>query len=251
VWWAPLRALLVGMLVVTGGLWFMLETANIGDGFADALNPSTLVAVATDTMFGQVWVVRLVLLVLLVPALWLRGTAGRALFLVAVATVLGSLGFAGHAAMQDGLEGIVHRLNHMLHLLASGFWVGSLLPLLACCVALRRDRAAALTTLHRFSGLGHLAVALTLVTGVMNTVLVLGSWPVDFGSPYQALLAIKIVLVAAMVGVALYNRYVSTVRLAGEREGSARALVAGTVGEMALGVIVIALVSAFATYDPV
>lgn len=255
-WWAPLRALLVALLVVTGGLWFMLETANIGDGLADALNPSTLASVATDTMFGQVWVVRLVLIVLLVPALWLRGTAGRALFLVAVATVLGSLGFAGHAAMQDGLEGILHRLNHMLHLLASGFWVGSLLPLLACCVALRGDRAAALTTLHRFSGLGHLAVALTLITGVINTVLVLGSWPVDFGSPYQTLLAIKIVLVAAMIGVALYNRYVSTVRLAGEREagereGSARALVAGTVGEIALGVIVIALVSAFATYDPV
>jgi putative copper resistance protein D len=250
-WWAPLRVALVATLVVTGALWFMLETANAGDGLVDALNPDMLAAVATGTNFGQVWVMRLVLIALLIPVLWLRGTAGRVLFLVAVAAVLGSLGFAGHAAMQDGTEGIVHRLNHMAHLLASGFWVGSLLPLLACLVAVRSDPAAASTTLHRFSGLGHVAVALTLVTGVINTALVLGSWPTDFSSPYQALLALKIVLVALMVGVALYNRYVSTTRLVQHPERSARALVIGTIGEIALGAMVVAMVSAFATYDPV
>ena len=250
-WWAVLRVLLVALLVATGGLWFMLETANIGSGWADAFDPAALSVVATDTMFGQVWVVRLVLIVLLVPALWLRGAAGRALFVVAVAAVLGSLGFVGHAAMEEGVAGSVHRVNHMLHLLASGFWVGSLPPLLACLVVLRRDPAAAGTTLQRFSGLGHLAVALTLVTGVVNTVLVLGAWPVDFSSPYQALLALKILLVAVMVGIALYNRYVSTVQLGRRPESSARALVSGTIGEIVLGAIVIALVSAFATYAPV
>ena len=249
--WPLLRVTLVAVLVVTGALWFMLETANIGDGWADAFDPGTLLAVATGTMFGQVWVVRLVLIALLIPALWLRGTLGRVLFVVAVAAVLGSLGFAGHAAMQDGTEGIVHRLNHMVHLLASGFWVGSLLPLLLCLVALRHDPVAAGTTLRRFSGLGHLAVALTLITGVVNTALVLGTWPVDFNSPYQALLAVKILLVATMLGIALYNRYVSMRRLARQPERSAGALVIGTGAEIVLGAIVIALVSAFATHDPV
>ena len=94
-------------------------------------------------------------------------------------------------------------------------------------------------------------MALTLVTGVVNTVLVLGAWPVDLNSPYQALLVLKILLVAVMVGIALYNRYVSTVQLGRRPESSARALVSGTIGEIVLGAIVIALVSAFATYAPV
>ena len=98
---------------------------------------------------------------------------------------------------------------------------------------------------------GGLAVAATLVTGVVNTWLVLGAWPLDFASPYQALLALKIALVMAMVGIALYNRYVSTPRLAGTPERAARALVRGTIAEIVLGTGIIALVSAFATFDPV
>lgn len=250
-WWRGVRAVLVALLVVTGALWFMLEAASFGNGWADALNPELLASVATDTSFGQVWVIRLGLIGLLVPALWLRGRAGHASFALLVAAVLGSLGFVGHAAMQDGTEGGLHRLNHVVHLLASGFWVGSLPPLLACLLAMRRDAANATIALRRFSGLGHLAVAATLVTGVVNVWLVLGTWPLDFTSPYQELLALKVVLVAAMAGIALYNRYVSTPRLVAMPERAARALVRGTISEIVLGAGIIALVSAFATFDPV
>lgn len=250
-WWKPLRAALVAVLVVTAGLWFMLETAGIGNGWSDALNPQLLAAVATDTAFGEAWMVHLALTALLVPASWLRGDAGRVIFALAVAVVLGSLGFVGHATMQDGAEGLVHRLNQVVHLLAAGFWAGALLPVLACLLVMRTARQDAVVALRRFSGLGHVAVALTLVTGVVNTALVLGTWPVDFASPYQALLAGKIVLVLAMVGLALFNRYVSTPRLKVDADKATRALVAGTIGEIVLGAAVIALVSAFATFDPV
>ena len=106
-------------------------------------------------------------------------------------------------------------------------------------------RADATLALSRFSGLGHIAVAVTLLTGILNTALTLGGWPVDFRSPYQLLLAVKIGLVAIMLSIALLNRYVLTPRLA------VRGLIIGTSAELLLGAAIIALVSAFATYDPV
>ncbi len=48
-----------------------------------------------------------------------------------------------------------------------------------------------------------------------------------------------------MLSIALLNRYVLTPRLA------VRGLVIGTSAELLLGAAIVALVSAFATYDPV
>lgn len=62
--------------------------------------------------------------------------------------------------------------------------------------------------LRRFSMAGHLAVALVIATGAANTALILGKLPVNQTSPYQLLLAAKIILVFAMSAIALINRYV-------------------------------------------
>ncbi len=244
--WASIITVLV--LVVTGLGWFALEAGNAGNGWADATNPAMWAALAGARASARsgsgISCISLVLLI----ALALPRDIGRGSALLAgSAALLISLGFVGHAAMQDGALGWAHRLNHALHLIAAGFWVGSLVPLLACLLALRRlaRRDDAALTLERFSGLGHVAVAVTLLTGILNTGLTLGGWPVDFRSPYQALLAIKIGLVAVMLSIAMVNRYVLTPRLA------LRGLVIGTGAELVLGAAIIALVSAFATFDPV
>lgn len=234
-------------LVATAFGWFALEVGEAGNGWADATNPAMWGALANGTEFGQVWIWHLAISVVLFAAIALpRDVRGVAL-VIGSTTLLASLGLVGHAAMQQGAVGWEHRIGHALHLLGAGFWVGALLPLLVCLLALRHPdgRTDATTALHRFSGLGHVAVALTLLTGILNTSLTLGQWPVDFRSPYQALLALKIALVAVMLSIALINRYVLTPRLA------VRGLVIGTSIELGLGVVVIALVSAFATYDPV
>ena len=238
---------LVLVLALSGLGWFALEAGNAGSGWPDAANPAMWAALAGATSFGQVWVWHLAISAVLLIALLLPREIGRSALLSGSAALLISLGLVGHAAMQQGTVGWEHRINHMLHLLAAGFWVGALPPLIVSLLALRssqrRDEAA--VALARFSGLGHAAVAVTLVTGIINTGLTLGGLPTDFSSPYQALLALKIVLVAVMVSVALLNRYVLTPRLA------IRGLVIGTGTELLLGAVIIALVSAFATYDPV
>jgi putative copper resistance protein D len=111
--------------------------------------------------------------------------------------------------MHEGTLGALHRANHAIHLLAAGYWFGSLAPLLVCLRYLQPPqwRSDAITTLIRFSRWGHLAVAAVIVTGIVNSLIILGGWPLNLSSPYQRLLLIKTALVALMVMVALANRY--------------------------------------------
>ncbi|MBF4190148.1 CopD family protein, partial [Serratia ureilytica] len=44
-------------------------------------------------------------------------------------------------------------------------------------------------------------------TGIVNSLIILGGWPLNLSSPYQRLLLLKTALVALMVMVALANRY--------------------------------------------
>jgi copper resistance protein D len=251
----PLERLLVTaafLAATTAVLWLLLEGGEMGNGWSDAVNPDVLGDVIRNTQFGQIWLCRLLLaIVLIVTALW-RYSESRAVVAILSGFFLASLGLVGHAAMWDGAAGIIERTNQGLHLTAAGFWLGALAPLVICLgrfadPAFKTDAALAL---RRFSGLGHFAVALVLMTGVINTFMILRRAPTDFSSAYQACLAAKIVTVAAMILLALYNRYILVPRL-GAPSGALAALRRNTIVEMLLGALVLALVSAFATFEPV
>src|ERR1700722_1749322 len=126
-----------------------------------------------------------------------------------------SLVFVGHAAMDEGWLGDLHEANDAVHILAASGWIGCLVALVPCLdmlddPELRRRACAALI---RFSSVGHVAVALVLMTGVVNTYLVLGRWPVHFASLYQLFLLGKVILAFGMVTLALVNRYAVVPRL--------------------------------------
>jgi copper resistance protein D len=244
---------LVLLLAITGLAWLALEAGEAGAGWSDVLAPSIWFDVLVGTHFGAAWIWHLVLIAILIVALALPQRSALWLQLTGAVLLLVSLGFVGHATMEAGVLGLAHRLNHALHILSAGFWVGSLPPLLFCLLAMGSAalRASAIATLERFSGLGHVAVAAALLTGLVNTQLTLGHLPLDWTSPYQALLAAKLGLVAMMVCIALGNRYWLTPRLAANPAKAERGLVAGTIAEIVLGVAVVGLVSAFATWDPV
>jgi putative copper resistance protein D len=86
---------------------------------------------------------------------------------------------------------------------------------------------------------------------VINIGLILHQWPIDLGSPYQALMAIKLGLVGLMILIALGNRYILVPMLDAAQPEMLRGLAIGTGTELLLGAAVIGLVSAFATFDPV
>ena len=124
------------------------------------------------------WRVRLALLALLVVAVLRPGPRwGFPAGVAGLATA--SLGLVGHAAMQEGLIGAAHRLNHALHLMAAAAWLGGLPPFLVCLALFtgsggRRD---ALAAMRRFSRLGHVVVAAALASGALNVAMTSGCAP--------------------------------------------------------------------------
>ncbi|HXW20890.1 MAG TPA: copper homeostasis membrane protein CopD [Roseiarcus sp.] len=250
----------VGRLISTAALiaaasailWLLAEGGEMGGNWTDAIDPQVLSSVLNETGFGRIWRGHLALaLAICVIALW-RPRQPQALIALLGAILLGSLGFIDHAAMREGAVGLAERINQALHLLAGGFWLGSLPPLLLCLgryhdEGLAPDAAAALS---RFSGIGHLAVGLVIATGLVNVFVILGRWPSDFSSPYQTCLAIKIALVAVMAVLALYNRYLLTPALESAPERILPRLRRNAIAELWLGGGVLALVSAFATFAP-
>lgn len=229
--------------------WLPIEAAMIGDSWQSAVDRSTLSALC-DTAIGKAWLVRLALSLLLMTALpWRSASIVR---LPLSGLLLASLALTGHANMDEGTRGVLHILNDALHLLAGGAWLGSLLALPGCLARLRDPAfcTEAKTALRRFSSAGHLAVALVIATGIVNTVLVLGRWPTDFTSTYQMLLATKIAFVAAMTGLALMNRYIFVPRMLTQPDRAIIQIRNGTYAELALGAGVLALVAFLGILDP-
>jgi copper resistance protein D len=230
--------------------WLPIEAAVIGDSWQSAFDRSTLSVLLCDTAMGKAWLVRLALSLLVAAALLWRSAPIARLALSGL--LLASLALTGHANMDEGARGVPHILNDALHLLAAGAWLGSLLALPGCLTRLRDPAfcTEAKTALRRFSSAGHLAVALAIATGIVNTVLVLGRWPTDFTSAYQMLLVAKIALVAGMIGLALVNRYIFVPRMVTEPDRAIIQIRNGTYAELALGAGVLALVAFFGILDP-
>ncbi|MFG1350236.1 copper homeostasis membrane protein CopD [Xanthobacter autotrophicus] len=231
--------------------WLPIEAAVIGGGWPSAIDGSTLSVLAFDTMIGTAWMVRVSLALLTAAVFVARPRANRRQAVLA-AMLLASLALSGHAEMNEGARRTLHILNHGLHLLSGGFWLGLLIMLPPCLSRLRDPvlGAEARTALRRFSLAGHVAVALVIATGIVNTALILGRWPDDPTSPYQRLLDVKIILVLAMTSLAVLNRYVFVPRLKTQHDRAVASIRTGTLIEIALGAGVLALVAVFGLMDP-
>ncbi|GLS18608.1 copper resistance protein D [Labrys miyagiensis] len=244
-----LPAAILAVLSIAASL--PLLAATIDGDWSGAVDSSTLTVLLAIPNIGLVWVARIALAGLLLIWLCFRLAGPSGPFAIAT-LLLASLALMGHAVMQEGLIGWFHMANHMIHVLAASLWLGSLPPLLVTLTALRdrASRAEAMDALKRFSRVGHGAVAVVLVTGIVNVWLILGQWPLDWSSLYQLLLATKIALVGLMAATALVNRYVFTPRIGGNGEAALRNIARGTVVEILLGGSVLALVAVFGLLEP-
>jgi len=220
--------------------------------------PRVLEAALFGTDFGHAWCPHLLLAVLLVAlsALPERHEFAGATTAMAL-LVLASLGWVGHAAMEQGLEGIAHRLNQAVHLAAGGIWLGGLLPLGLLLRRATGPGGAAFEPLARaalphFSQMGYIAVALVALTGMVNTVLLVGSFDGLVATPYGRLLLVKLALVAAMVALALGNRFrlLPLLREAADAVPPLRALWRSVAAEQALGLAILAVVAVLGTWPP-
>ena len=95
-------------------------------------------------------------------------------------------------------------------------------------------------------------MALLGLTGAINSIFLVGSFPALVGTPYGRLLSLKIALFVAMVGLALVNRFRLMPRLrdATATMSALRALYRSVLGEQALGLAILAVVSLLGTWPP-
>ncbi|MGH1593041.1 copper homeostasis membrane protein CopD [Yersinia proxima] len=235
----------IGLLAIQAGM--------MGDGWSDTYRLSVWWAVL-GTRFGEIWQWHLGLSILSMWVVLLGTTRLYYRLMVGCSTLLlASLAFTGHAAMHDGVVGWIHQTNQILHLLSAGYWLGCLPALLVCLAHTARNdvKREAITTLIRFSSWGHLAVALVLATGVINSIIILRETSLTLTSAYQMLLLSKVILVLLMIIIAVINRYLIVPMLRKLPVKAHHWLVINSYVEIILGAAVLLLVSIFATMAPI
>ncbi|PST22992.1 copper resistance protein CopD [Rhizobium sp. JAB6] len=245
--------LIAAIAVLTVLAVLPVTTANIGNGWSDALDAGMIHDVIFKTTVGAAWQAQALAAIVMAGALLLPEKRCRYGLTLGAGLGLASLSLTGHASMLEGWLKQVHRANDILHVLAGGGWLGALVPLLSTLRLLGRPecRAEAQLALRRFSNAGHVAVALVIVSGIVNTLLILKRLPTDWSSPYQMLLAVKIALVAVMAVLAIINRYVFVPWIGRNHDRALLALRLGSVAEIVIAIVVIALVAVFGMLEPV
>lgn len=233
---------LTAVALLSGVTWLLLITASMAGDWSAAFVPSTLSLVLSKTFFGQVWRWHLLLNVLLMVLLWTPLRTNAALRLIVSGLLLATLAPVGHGAMLDGLSGQLLILNQIIHLVCVGTWLGGLMLL----VLILRQPVALDVVLRRFSGIGYGLVAGLLITGLINVRVLTGQfWPTPLLSGFALILLIKVVLVAAMLGLALFNRL--RIKDCEQRVGTLKTSV---LLEWLLGIGAVAAVSLLGTMPP-
>jgi putative copper resistance protein D len=221
----------VGLVLVAlgAGLIALLHQAAVVSGrSAAALEPASLIAVVLETHAGRIWLARQGLLVLVAGFVWLAPRAvsrldwlaGRGELVLLSALALGLLATAGHAAaVTPDATGAV--AIDAVHLLATGIWIGGLLPLGALLAVSARDDGAdsrpyAVLAARRFSRLALACVAVLVLSGVTNAIIQIGSVPALVGTTYGRLLLVKLALLLPILLIGGLNRRVLIPRLSGD-----------------------------------
>ncbi len=168
-------------------------------------NPATPIARALPllllhTQFGHISLGQgALLLLLLLGASRLAPSLATCL----AALALAALAIDGHMAAQYGLVS-AGALVAVLHVLAAGSWLGSLIPFLILVATAPTATAAAVTAYFRF---GCLYVAGLIVSACIQAVCLLGSFAALWHTRYGGLVLMKLAALALLLGFAFRHQF--------------------------------------------
>ena len=262
-WWSmggSARRGVIGALAVGGfalsALWLLASAAGMAGTPLFSPDWSVVEILLKETPVGMVLAVRAVALLSILPLLLRRGGGWNAAIALPAAIAAATLAWSGHAAASEGLAGSAHRVADALHVLAAAGWFGALLALVGGVLAGREIRQTA-AMLERFSLFGTLFVAMLIVTGAFNAVMIVGlpNLPALLHSRYGWLLLAKLALFGAMLLLAAANRWRLTPKLEAALEGGNTGaalshLRLSLLVETSLAIIILGLVAALGTLDP-
>lgn len=247
------------LLILLGGkvpeLTFEARALNLGRKVAALIAllsaPAALVGVPeplswmTQSIPGEVFLLRCILLAALAAMVWSSRTRATAWLAAASLLLIAATSHAAVASPQG--MALIGAANDGLHLLTAGYWLGGLCVLLALLggrpSAPRLPQAVAI-----FAEWGMIAVLLLVMTGILNAAMVLLGTPGHDAPLYLALLSVKIALALAMIVLALVNHFRLLPRLA--RPGVAGQMRGRAKWELALGLAVVGLAGLLALLPP-
>jgi copper resistance protein D len=252
--------------LLSGILWFVFSVANMSGTLADVSDREVLWTVLNETTFGRVWTARM-LLAVIVLGVASRRFASKAgpqpdwIMPSLTAALLASLAGVGHSQIEEGVAGVIHVTSDTAHLLAAGAWLGGLLPLGFILAHYGRETDTARATdldevLLRFSGMGYVAVATLVGSGLVNGWLLIGNVS-GLLAPYGQMLVVKLVLFTGMLALAVSNRFWIVPLLTkapADDPNASTAWIARlrhhVLGEQFLGLMVLLIVSVLGTMRP-
>jgi putative copper export protein/mono/diheme cytochrome c family protein len=214
-----LGAVALGVAMATG-LIDLVRQAYVATAsqVAGRFGARALGLLLTETRYGDVWLGRHALWLLLAVLLGLRRSerdgadwlALRLAGFMLAAAALAISAAAGHAASAPESVGRAIGADG-LHLLAGGIWAGALVPFVLFLRWVRSggpavSLLAAVVAVRRFSMLGLLCVAVIVATGIYAVPQQVDSVPALLGTVYGRWLCIKLALVLSVLAVALFNR---------------------------------------------
>ncbi len=257
--WASWSVLLLAATLQLG-----LTAADMsGLPLTEACSGPVLGNVLGSTIFGSVWKVRMgllaaVLFVALCAARIRRDgrrtgisvTLAIARALLAVA-LLATLIWSGHAHASEKHAWLLP--VNLLHVVAAGAWPGGLLPLAFLLAQARREPnivLAALTVTRRFSRLSVAAVGVLALSGLLNSIGLVGTLSALWPSVYGRLILCKVALLAGMVGLGAVNRRMIRPDQTASAPRILRSLWRNVAWESALAVCVLLATEALAMTPP-
>lgn len=253
------RALLISRLglcaaVISGAIWLMLEAASMsGMPLDKALGLDVLSTIVNETQFGQVTAIRAGLAICLAICLVRdRAVVVQRIEVAVSLAFAAALAWTGHAGATPGAAGYLHLAADALHVVAAAAWIGGLVPLILVLTGAHRSGSLALTrdAVARFSNLGIVSVATLMLTGVINTAILVGSVGALVTTHYGQLLLVKLALFAIMLTFAAVNRLSLTPRLGKSGDIALGALIRNSIVELTLGLAIFAIVGLLGTLHP-
>ena len=248
---------------------FLLMAASMSDVPVLQVDRETVDALLNHTAVGTASKVRIAALVATLPVIgFIRASVPlRRVMLSALGAIsLGSLAWTGHGAADEGVPGTIHLAADITHLLAAGIWLGALAGLLILLLRARAphdEQRARITIAHdalaSFGNVGTLTVLLITLTGLVNSWALVGVENISAlpNSLYGRLLIMKLILFAAMLGLAARNRFRLTPAIAsgansGSRDTAAavRSISQSVALEAGLALIILGLIAWLGTLSP-
>jgi putative copper export protein len=211
-----LLAVCIILLVLSSFILLFTRAAEMSSLPLATILP-VLPKVLFKTHYGQVWLVRVTVII----ALWISLLIGKqrldsravpAFMLVVAAVLAFTRSASSHAADAGHLK--LPEIMDWLHLMAASLWGGGLLVLstvlLPKVIKYSNQRLTVVADIaQRFSALAGVALAGVILTGVYNAWLQVGSFQALWKSPYGQTLISKLLLLVVLIMLGASNRYIS------------------------------------------